>query len=435
MDITTKKFPEKLTNVTDDQLLEYGEEYDITNVDKLYYMYILEKGCGFDKKLMKHLSRFSTTLCAIFTKATTRRAIEYWYDQILNIYNSDNMSMFLKCAMIDKNCHSCARHSYNFLNDALKHLVETTNVNIHDLNRLYDFGRFVYDEIYESEKYNISNIQYSMKWFKYVMSRDTRYDLLSTEYDINSITNDIAFMEEYVRYLDCPSTRKEAVRSRIATIKALIYDSNSDYGYNKTDTDMIDGSIERIIDYISSETNLTPYEYWKKFFPDNVNYSIDKELVNVHYPELYDALIKYVDGLSVVNDNKLRHEIINITNTLFSKFNNIHNASMFDYFMAGGSPDFKNTIEFIDKSGLADNHSAVRQLRGLINNLYKSCRGLYVTRKGIEQGNYIVRGYKLTDDDKQRILNYMERKGYPTHPVLFSDIAREYVYGNININD
>ena len=159
MDITTKKFPEKLTNVTDDQLLEYGEEYDITNVDKLYYMYILEKGCGFDKKLMKHLSRFSTTLCAIFTKATTRRAIEYWYDQILNIDNSDNMSMFLKCAMIDKNCHSCATHSYNFLNDALKHLVETTNVNIHDLNRLYDFGRFVYDEIYESEKYNISNIQ------------------------------------------------------------------------------------------------------------------------------------------------------------------------------------------------------------------------------------------------------------------------------------
>ena len=94
-----------------------------------------------------------------------------------------------------------------------------------------------------------------------------------------------------------------------------------------------------------------------------------------------------------------------------------------------------NTIEFIDKSGLADNHSAVRQLRGLINNLYKSCRGLYVTRKGIEQGNYIVRGYKLTDDDKQRVLNYMERKGYPIHPVLFSDIAREYVYGNININD
>ena len=67
-----------------------------------------------------------------------------------------------------------------------------------------------------------------------------------------------------------------------------------------------------------------------------------------------------------MTDDEIRHQLIRTINNLAKKYDDISNTSMLDYFLAGGNPDFRCTINFIDKSDLCMEHSSIRKIRGKI---------------------------------------------------------------------
>ena len=138
----------------------------------------------------------------------------------------------------------------------------------------------------------------------------------------------------------------------------------------------------------------------------------------------------FTEGLT---DDEIRHQLIRTINNLTKKYDDISNTYMLDYFLAGGNPDFRCTINFIDKSDLCMEHPSIRKIRGKIRTFDNMVRITCSTYDGIKRSKYIIKGHQLTDDEKQNILDYIERKGFPLYHILFNDIAREYVYGNINV--
>ena len=131
-----------------------------------------------------------------------------------------------------------------------------------------------------------------------------------------------------------------------------------------------------------------------------------------------------------------QHELICIVNNMIKKRGSVKRCTMYDYFEAGGTSNFKAIRNFIDRSGLAEDYRAIRVLRGKLcsyiniienNNIVLVPEIAYKTK-------YIIKGYQLTDDDKHNIIKYMKHEGYPMYNILFDDIARELANGNIKLD-
>ena len=416
-----RRFTEKLTNVTDDELLKYGKRYNVDDTEKLYYMYLLEYGCYFKPLLIKHLSQFQTSMFHMFIRPSYEQAIKYWTDTIITISNSRTLSMFLKCATVDKYAASCATKSYSFVTDALKHLMKTTDMRIYDFGRFLDFCKIAYNEIYQSNKYKLDNCMTVMTWHPLVT---TATQGVLSHVVLHEMVNDISFMREYIPYLDCPVQNKEHLYTFLDMLLTMVYPERE----KNNDTD---DSIGRVIEYILSGTDESPYVYWKKVY-DVDSYDYDKRIVQFDYPHLYDALVKREEIVELNNVDEFRHKLINIVNNLYGKYDNIQSITMFDYLRCGGSSDFDRTLEMIDRTGITDYHNSLRQLRGMV----RAFRDLdkEIDCSNIMNINYIIKGRKITDDEKRKIYSYMKRNHYPMNQILFGEIAREYVLGNIKLD-
>ena len=418
----TRRFTEKLTNITDDELLKYGKRYNVDDTEKLYYMYLLEYGCYFKPLLIKHLSQFQTSMFHMFIRPSYEQAIKYWTDTIITISDSRTLSMFLKCATVDKYAASCATKSYSFVTDALKHLMNTTEMRIYDFDRFLDFCKIAYNEIYKSNKYKLDTCMSVMTWYPLVTGGVS--DVLPGGV-LPNMVNDISFMKEYIPYLDCPVQSKEHLYTFLDMLLPMVYPEHEKIDKN------IDNSISRVIEYILSGTDESPYVYWENVYKTE-SYDYDKRIVQFDYPYLYDALIRREEIVEMNNVDEFRHKLIGIVNNLYDKYDDIQSITMFDYLRCGGSSDFDRTLDMIDRTGVTDYHNSLRQLRGIV----KAFRDLdkEIDCSNIMNINYIIKGRKITDGEKRKIYSYMKRNHYPMNQILFGEIAREYVLGNIKLD-
>lgn len=433
-----------------------AERLDLEN-RKTCFRFMSEM-CNVPKYKLEWLDNIATTSFLrntfLYYSSNTKR-FDYWFDVIKDVCTMSDIGTILAISIVDGSyglSQNGGEYTPGIMSNAIHKLHDSGNMNSKHLLKLLDFARLVHNidknTIHCAKWYGckwLNNIIYpkrcdnnTRRWLngkRYVdvmikssdMNNLIIADLVESKISIDTIIYDVDFMQEYMEYLDCSSDTINEVRKMISIFNEIIEDYEL-FNQKVRSKYKIEAQKagERMLEYIESGTNLGVVQYWEHVF--HADLDNDKKLVSKYFPDIYEQYIEYVSKKTSDNYTRILHTIINKCKKLDDKFDNLYNISLLDYVSTTGDTNPSGTVDFI----VLNNIDALRKYIKPIMQIAKHTK-YFINYEDEMKSAHIIKDHELTVEEKRKIFDYMDANKYPRWTVLFTQIAKAYIEGTIEL--
>lgn len=434
-----------------------AERIDIERRQK--YLRFMSETCNVPDYKLEWLDDIATTSFiynTFFLRISNTKRFDYWFDVIKDVRVMSDIGTILAISVVDNDPYRLSQNGIEYtpgiMSDAIHKIHDSGNMDSKHLLKLLDFSRLVYNidtnQIHHAKWYGckwLNNIIHPKGYDNNTCRRldGKRYvdtmikssdmnnliiaDLVESKISIDAIIYDVDFMQEYMDYLDCSSDTINEVRKMISIFNELIEDYEL-FNQKVRSKYKIEAQKagERMLDYIESGTNLGVVQYWEHVF--HADLDNDKKLVKKYFPDIYGQYIEYINKKTTDNYTRLLHTIINKCKKLDDKFDNLYNISLLDYVLTTGDTNPSGTVDFIVSNTIDCLSKYIKPLMRVANQTK-----YYISYEDEMKSTHIIKDHELTVEEKQKIFDYMDDNKYPHWNVLFTQIAKAYIEGTIEL--